>query len=944
MKKFYPTDAGKVCFVLIFSCLCTRFAHAQIVTKDTTFDGWNAIVTEDLSLRGTDSAAGIIFFPGIGQQTKNIKDLQVNGPHYLINNGMWDGSVTLGNGVHHPFIISLQPPASGYPATVVKPKIDAIMARYRIRRNSLYFTALSQGAWQANEFLAYQATSGDHTYGRMVKAMVNLEGVEPADYTGVYSSLTYPNKMGDWAKACGGRELWVEGSQDWRDMLAGAQNMNDAVPGSATYFQVTYGGGAHCCWNTEYEPNVTWTKASNPNISQVVGTAVPMNVWQWMLRQGDTSMPGGAPAPPAAGPAANAGVAQTITLPTNTVNLTGSGTGNNGAKVSSMSWAQTSGPNNADIKAGNLVSAVLNTAANVVDAATGATMNLSATVSGMITGNYTFQLTVKDNKGVASTSSVTVNVNAAPPPPPSAPNVSAGSDPTITLPVTTTTLNGTAAGSNGAKITAILWQETQGPVTARIASPSSLSTSISGLTAAGTYIFRMTVTDKNGKQAASTVDVVVKPAATVTTKVPPTVNAGANQTITLPANSVTLTGKVAGNGGAVVNSYFWILVSGPSEVKFSNEWALSTTVGGLVVGTYAFKLSASDNYDQTSTSMLTVTVNAAKPAPPKPATPPAPPTTGNGGSAGTLPTVSAGKGQQITLPTSSTKLQGTAAGTNGAKIVTVSWVQESGPEKVKIASPASLNTTVTGMTEPGAYIFKLIVIDNNGKSSNGSMTVTVDPQVAKVPPTVSAGANQTVTLPTSSATLKGSATGHNGAVVNGYFWVFVSGPSWVKFGSEWASTTTVSGLVAGTYVFELSASDNNDETSTSTMELVVKPKPAVAGASTTGGSAGGTAETSDAAAVTDPATLDSIDRAGGLVIFPNPVHELLNLRLADKTTGKLLIRIIDENGRLVQASTLEKNGTSVETSVDVAKLNKGVYVIQLMTASGGITTRRFVKL
>jgi hypothetical protein len=236
------------------------------------------------------------------------------------------------------------------------------------------------------------------------------------------------------------------------------------------------------------------------------------------------------------------------------------------------------------------------------------------------------------------------------------------------------------------------------------------------------------------------------------------------------------------------------------------------------------------------------------------------------------------------------------------------------------------------------------VIDNKGKSSNGSMTVTVDPSVAKAPPTVSAGANQTITLPTTSATLKGSATGHNGAVVGSYFWVFVSGPSWVKFGNEWELTTTVSGLVVGTYVFELSASDNNDETSTSTMQLVVRPKSAVAGASTAGGSAGGTAETGGAAAVTDPAALDSIDRAGGLVIFPNPVHDLLNLRLANATSGKLLIRIFDGNGRLVQASTLEKNGSNVESAIDVSKLNKGVYVIELMTESGGITTRRFVKL
>lgn len=942
MKKFYPTLTGKLCLTLIISCFFTHFAHAQIRTYDTTFDGWNAIVTEDLSLTGRDSAAGIIFFPGIGQQTTNINDLKVNGPHYLIENGMWDGSVPLGNGVHHPFIISLQPPASGYPAMVVKPKIDEILARYRIKRNSLYFTALSMGAWQANEFVTYEATPGDHTYGKMVKAMVNLEGVEPADYTGIYSSLPYPNKMGDWAKACGGRELWVEGSQDYRDMLAGAQNMNAAVPGSATYFQVTYGGGAHCCWNTEYEPSVTWTKASNPNISQLVGTAVPMNVWQWLLRQGDTSMPSGAPAPPALpAPTANAGTAQTITLPTNTVNLAGNGKGNNGANISTMSWSQTSGPNNASIKPGKLVPAVVNA------------MDLGATVSGMVAGNYTFQLTVKDNKGMVSTALVTVTVNPAPAPPPStktatpppppppasAPNVSAGSDPTITLPVTTTTLNGTAAGSNGAKITAVVWQQTTGPVTARIASPSSLSTAITGLTKTGTYVFRLTVTDKNGKQAASVTDVVVLPAGTAA-KAPPTVSAGANQSITLPTNSATLTGKATGNGGAVVNSYFWVLVSGPSEVKFSNEWALSTTVGGLVAGTYVFELSASDNHDQTSTSVLTVTVNpegAGKPAVSKPSTPSAPPTSESGGGARTLPTVSAGKGQKITLPTNSTTLEGTAAGTNGAKIVTISWAQVAGPVRTKIASPANLSTKVTGMTEAGNYIFQLIVIDNNGKSSNGSVTVTVELEVAKAPPTVSAGPNLTIILPTNSATLKGSATGHNGAVVNSYFWVFVSGPSWVKFGTEWEPTTTVSGLVAGTYVFELSASDNNDETSTSTMTLVVKPK-------TSGAASDPTAETGNAAAVTDPAVLDSIDRTGGLLIYPNPVNDLVNLRLANKITGKMLIKIFDANGRLVQASMLEKDGTSIESAIDVSKLNKGIYVLELLTESGGITTRKFIKL
>src|SRR5579871_4355711 len=126
MKKLYPTCMGNLCLCVILSAFISLSSSAQkMVTYDTTFGGWNAIVTEDVALQGTDSAAGIVFFPGIGEMTTNIAALAVNGPHYLINNGLWDGSVSLGNGVHHPFIISLQPPSCCYPGNSVKPMIDA---------------------------------------------------------------------------------------------------------------------------------------------------------------------------------------------------------------------------------------------------------------------------------------------------------------------------------------------------------------------------------------------------------------------------------------------------------------------------------------------------------------------------------------------------------------------------------------------------------------------------------------------------------------------------------------------------------------------------------------------------------------------------------------------------------------------------------------------------
>ena len=721
MKKMYPTCSGKLCLSLLFSLAFTFSSQAQkMVTYDTTFGGWNAIVTEDVALKGTDSAAGIVFFPGIGEMTTNIADLAVNGPHYLINNGLWDGGVTLGNGVHHPFIISLQPPGCCFPANSVKPMIDAILARYRIKRNSFYMTGLSMGGWQANQFVCYEPTKGDDTYGRMVKAMVILEGVEPADSTGIYPSLGYPRKMGHWAKACGGRELWVEGSQDWRDMLAGAQNMNDSVVGSATYFQVTYGGGAHCCWNTEYQPSTTWTMPTNSNISQLTGTPEAMNVWQWLLRQGDTTMPAGEAGGTA--PVVSAGSGQTVTLPTSSVNLKGTAKAGGTAAVSSSSWTQVSGPN-------------------------------TATIAGIV---------------------------------------------------------------------------------------QSLLSKVTGLL---------------------------------------TVVTGGTDTV-------------------------------------------STTVSGLVAGTYVFKLAASDNDGLSSSATVTIVVNAAS-------------------GTSTPPTVSAGKGQSITLPASSVTLAGTATGNGGATIKGLSWKEMSGPATATISSPASLSTAVTGMSVAGSYVFTLTATDNNGKTANASATVTVAAASKAVvtATTVSSGSNQTVTLPTSAATLTGTATAGSGKAISGYNWQLVGGPGWVKFANEWAASTTVSGLVAGKYSFTLSVTDNSGAVTVSSAVTV------------TVNAAGKTSTTQSA--VTGLATGVNDSTAGvdsthaGLVmatrLYPNPVHDLLNIRVNNAVTGKVAISIFNMVGNRVRGLELEKDGWSLETAVDVSRLPPGVYMIEILNGPNLRTVQKFIK-
>jgi hypothetical protein len=92
----------------------------------------------------------------------------------------------------------------------------------------------------------------------------------------------------------------------------------------------------------------------------------------------------------------------------------------------------------------------------------------------------------------------------------------------------------------------------------------------------------------------------------------PSVNAGADQTITLPA-SATLDGTVTDDGqpnppGAINTT--WSQVSGPGTVTFANASAADTTASFSTPGAYTLRLSANDGA-ATSSDDLSVTVNPA---------------------------------------------------------------------------------------------------------------------------------------------------------------------------------------------------------------------------------------------------------------------------------------------------------------------------------------------
>jgi hypothetical protein len=555
--------------------------------------------------------------------------------------------------------------------------------------------------------------------------------------------------------------------------------------------------------------------------------------------------------PPVSVPGPN----QTITLPTATTILDGTGSHDPNGTVVYYKWRQVSGPS-----------------ANTVVDSTYARMQ----VSGLVAGTYVYRLTVTDNRWDTNGATMTVVVQDSSGNVP--PTVSAGSSQTIELPTSSVTLTGTATGNNGATISATAWTEVSGPVTAAIASAGSLSTGVTGLTTAGTYVFQLKATDNNGLSGTATVTITVQAAA------PPTVSAGSDQTIQQPASSVTLTGTAAGNNGATISSTAWTEVSGPVAATIASAGNLSTGVSGLTTaGAYVFQLKATDNHGLSSTAQVTVTVDSASPA-------------------HIPPVANAGPNQTVTLPFTDITLSGSGSYDADGTITSYSWVQVAGNGGVTIQGSSQVQPAIYGLT-PGVYTFQLTVTDNFGATGSATVTITVDSAAVQAP-VANAGADTTIALPANSVVLDGSAsTDPNGEALT-YQWTQVSGPGTATLGSSGNVTATASQLQTGLYVFQLKVTNTSGLSSTATVQVRV---------------------------INNQRTADTGNAQ--VTVYPNPVASTLTIKFTNPTTsGQILIKIIDMRGTAMMTQEAEVSGGGL-INLNVSRLPKGVYALQVILGS-----------
>ncbi len=454
-----------------------------------------------------------------------------------------------------------------------------------------------------------------------------------------------------------------------------------------------------------------------------------------------------------------------------------------------------------------------------------ATGENTASVTNLIPGTlYTFKYTLSaaDACALSKEATVTVDVKA------NATAANAGSDDSVCITNTTTTLN---LAGNQASVGTGTWTGSTGSGT--ITTPSAYNTTVTNVPP-GIHTYTWTIS--NG--TCSNIDQVVYRVSRIVTR-----SAGNDQTICGTTATMTAEAPTSGVGT-------WWQQSGPNKATFASEISNTSLVSGLQNGTYVFRWSIKDGSCDSIYDDMTLYVNAA-------------PTTPNAGEDQTLCnattttltaneiTIGEGTWTKVSGPTysiSNNKLGGAtltnllpgeyvfrwtasngtcselyddvtivnneapstaAAGSdiriclytpfnlaaNTPSVGTGSWSQVSGTSTVNFTNSASSTTTITGAVV-GSYTFRWTISSANCTASTDDVNLIIDANVTE--PNAGDDINSTTTFVTMAANTITSGNGE---------WSKISGPIGASITNVNSPTTTITGLIQGTYVYRWTATN-----------------------------------------------------------------------------------------------------------------------------------------
>ena len=319
-----------------------------------------------------------------------------------------------------------------------------------------------------------------------------------------------------------------------------------------------------------------------------------------------------------------------------------------------------------------------------------------------------------------------------------APVVEAGNNRTITLPANGVTVDGRADDPDG-RVVSYRWSKVSGGyVRFDQANRARLR---ANLLQEGTYVFRLTVKDDKGAASSDDIEVIVKgsrndnkpdkpreekPRENKPGKNSrPVVYAGPDRVMTLPTNSITINGQATDKDGEIV-SYEWAKTYGRRS-SFQGANTSTVRISDLERGIYIFRLRAIDNDGAIRDDYFKITVNDFDKA-----------ENDNGrrnenrenkenndsrrNRSNSEPEAYAGPDRVINWPHNSITINGQASDKDG-KIVSYHWAKTYG-RRASLSGERSSTVRISNL-QPGIYIFRLSVRDNEGAIENDYFKITV---------------------------------------------------------------------------------------------------------------------------------------------------------------------------------------------------------------------------
>lgn len=315
-------------------------------------------------------------------------------------------------------------------------------------------------------------------------------------------------------------------------------------------------------------------------------------------------------------------------------------------------------------------------------------------------------------------------------------------------------------------------------------------------------------------------------------------------------------------------------------------------------------------------------------------------------------------------------------------------------------------TAVTGLSVAGTYVYELKVVDDRANWSTSQVTVNVvNSLVSNIPPVTNAGSD--VATATTTANLNGATSYDPDGSIASYQWTKISGPAIYTISNANVAAPNLSFLMIGDYSFELRTTDNNGASTRDTVVIRSSATAlpvqwlyftarsdgkenkllwATAGETnnrlfeversengvdyiTIGKVNGaGISITTQNYSFTDNfrndkkifyrlkqvsndgkfsysqvAIINGSRQGGSIDHFPNPAKNVLTVLMDNKERGLITLRIMGIDGKLQMQKQVSKQGDILTTTLDLQKLNKGVYLLEVQMSGALKEVRKIVK-